>query len=304
MEVQQTNDLHRLLWLANVQQFFPDKASSQIWNDYAAWRKNRDAFQQLYQRFPLRRLYDLEIPDLGVDPTGTILITFHYGPYRLLPKLLVRLGYRVSLLASAHILQREMAYYRAELEEAGSATELLECIDANSPSSLKKIVSGVRNRRVVIVMLDANEGLQQPAATPGKYTLAVPFGNHYLSWRTNIVKLAARFQIPMFCSFMKRDHSAVQWGIHPLIPIMDAVGDDSADELIQALSALQLAFQRMMKQGWIYWENWAFIHQYTSPTASEKKGMTAAGSWLIPWVYQQKKYLFDVYNRQFFKIED
>ena len=76
------------------------------------------------------------------------------------------------------------------------------------------------------------------------------------------------------------------------------------ERLMQAFSILQQTFQQMMKQGWIYWENWAFIHLYNGHLAVGNKGIKAQGSWMVPLLYQQKKYLFDINNRQFFRVTD
>ena len=96
MKLQEKQSLHRLMWLANVQQFFRDKPASLLWEHYKMWLKNRDAFRELYQAFPLQKLCETGIGNLGQGAISGILITFHYGPYRLLPKLLVQQGYQVT----------------------------------------------------------------------------------------------------------------------------------------------------------------------------------------------------------------
>jgi hypothetical protein len=177
MQTQQTNDLHRLMWLANVKQFFADKPAAQLWDNYTTWLKNREVFQQLYRQFPLNALTELDLRNIGLLSHGAILITFHYGPYRLLPKILLRLGYKLTLLASAGILKREADYYGAELQGADMHAENFECIDANKPSALKRILSAVNNGRLVIAFLDANEGQQSGLDQGGR--LAVPFSDHF-----------------------------------------------------------------------------------------------------------------------------
>lgn len=303
MNVQEKQSLHRLMWLANVQQFFQDRAATQLWEDYASWLKNRDAFQALYQAFPLKGLYDLDLADAALPVINGILISFHYGPYRLLPKLLVRMGYSVTLLASASILERETQYYRAELEDAGLPKDSLECIDANKASSLRGILTAIRNKRLVLVFLDADEGLQKEGDSMSEQKLAVPFGNHYFFWRTNIFKMAARFQIPLHCTYMQRGDSVMKWRIAPFLQIMETDSSAIEERMMRAFSALQMAFLQMMRQGWVFWENWAFIHEYNGRKAIDKKGITARGSWLAPFECDENKYLFDVKNRQFFKIE-
>ncbi len=296
MKEKQTQELHRLMWLANVQQFFPDKAPTQLWNDYHTWLKNRNQFQQLYLRYPLKALSELNFPGMETKPAGGILITFHFGPYRLLPKILVRCGYRVTLLAASHILTREAEYYAAELSEAGLPNDLLDCIDANNTYSLRRIVSAVKEKRLILVFLDADEGQHQADANVAN-KLPVPFAAHYFEWRTNILKLAVRFQIPVNCTFMQCCEGQLPWAVRPFESILTNVDLLSADAMIRAFSRLQLAFQLMMKKGWIYWENWAFIHQYNTCPVDKGRGITAAGSWLLPLKYQQEKYLFDIKNR-------
>lgn len=290
------------MWLANVQQFFQDKPVSILWEHYTTWINNRDNFETLYREFPLKRLCELNKSGIErVDITG-ILITFHYGPYRLLPKLLVQMGYQVTLLVSGAVLERELNYYRSELEDAGLLQDQLECIDANQANSLRNILRAIKNKRLVLMFLDADEGVGKAEEGIGEHKLAVPFGSHFFYWRTNIFKLACRFEIPVHCTYMKRANNPVQWKITPFMNIMDTAYGSSEELMIRAFSALQMAFHQMMNQGWIYWENWAFIHQYNGQAAIDKKGITAKGSWLAPFEYNRKKYLFDVKNRQFFEV--
>ncbi|MEN5085911.1 hypothetical protein ABE426_05535 [Sphingobacterium faecium] len=302
MKVQEKQNLHRLMWLANVQQFFQDKSVSILWEHYATWINNRDNFETLYREFPLKKLCELDKSGIErVDITG-ILITFHYGPYRLLPKLLVQKGYQVSLLVSGAVLEREIEHYRSELEDAELLQDQLECIDANQANSLRHILQAIKNKRLVLLFLDADEGVGKPEEGIGEHKLAVPFGSHFFYWRTNIFKLACRFGIPVHCTFMKRANNFVQWQITPFINIMETADGPAEELMMRAFSALQMAFQQMMQQGWIYWENWAFIHQYNGQAAIDKRGITAKGSWLAPFEYNRKKYLFDVKNRQFFEV--
>lgn len=290
------------MWLANVQQFFEDKPVSILWEHYTTWINNRDNFETLYREFPLKRLCELNTAGIErIDITG-ILITFHYGPYRLLPKLLVQMGYQVTLLVSGAVLEREIEHYRLELEDAGMLQDQLECIDANQANSLRHILRAIKNKRLVLLFLDADEGVGKEEVGIGEHKLAVPFGSHFFYWRTNIFKLACRFGIPVHCTFMKRANSPVQWKITPFMNIMDTAYGSSEELMMRAFSALQMAFHQMMNQGWIYWENWAFIHQYNGQAAIDKKGITAKGSWLAPFEYNRKKYLFDVKNRQFFEV--
>lgn len=301
MNTQQTKNLHRLLWLANVQQFFPDKAPEQLWKDYTSWLKNRNQFQRLYKRYPLHQLPDFGPLPMDIQPAGSILISFHYGPYRLLPKFLVKCGYQITLLAAASILEREAEYYDAELRNAGLSSEMLQCIDANNSYSLRKILSAVKEKRLVLVFMDANEGQRIDHSDSNK--LPVPFAAHYFCWRTNILKLATRFRIPVYCTYMERCKEEIPWAVHPFVPILTDTKQPTAAEMMHAFSGLQLSFQQMMNQGWIYWENWAFIHQYNGDKANTSRGIAASGSWVLPLEYQQQKYLFDIRNRQFFQIK-
>lgn len=302
MNVQEKQNLHRLMWLANVQQFFQDKPVSILWEHYTTWINNRDNFETLYREFPLKRLRKLNKAGVERAEITGILLTFHYGPYRLLPKLLVQMGYQVTLLVSGAVLERELNYYRSELEDAGMLQNQLECIDANEANSLRHILRAIQHKRLVLMFMDADEGVGKEKKGIGGQKLAVPFGSHFFYWRTNIFKLACRFGIPVYCTFMKRANNAVQWQIAPFITIMDTAKGQGEELMMGAFSALQMAFHQMMQQGWIYWENWAFIHQYNGQDALGKKGITAKGSWLAPFEYNRKKYLFDVKNRQFFEV--
>lgn len=294
--------LGKALWYANVYQYLSDRTPKELESGYTQWSAHRRAYAALYDHVNLTQLIaaqggsSLTLPDRGM------LFTFHYGPYRLLPRLLVAHGLRIALLASAAIVEREQAQYRKELMQAQLPPDQLTCIPADDPMVLRRILTAIRDEgRLVLVFVDANEGLVSNQDTRAS-GLEIPFGASHFRWRTNLLRLADRFDLPIATVYLQEDESKGDWHIHASYALDPATEGDRSFFVARAYQMLILTFQRIMARDWTAWENWSLLHAYGKerPARALRQGVA---NWMIPLTVHSKPYLFDVANSRFFAIE-
>lgn len=301
MNNQKKIELQRLMWMANVQAFYPDKMTAELQTGYQRWQEHRRTFQRLYvEQQP-------ETKEIVVDKLETlhpgILFTFHFGPYRLLPRLLVAAGYRLTLLVSATVLEREQESYRLMLSRMGLSPEHFECLDAGDPLVLRKLLHAVAMDRIVLVFLDANESSVKMQEKERAGRLRVPFGGSYFYWRSNLLKLAHRYDLPVQALHLKPDGAGTtqSWQLAEPRVILNS-GSKTPEALLEALTSLQQTFQEMIDLDWTAWENWALIHHYLKADSKNTRGLTRQGGWMLPFSFTDKAYLFDLFNKRFYEI--
>lgn len=304
MKEKEKNNLKRLLWLGNVHGFFPDRPVKELQSGYQRWLGHKQRFRELYGKMNLAVLMQDSCTQLLRTMQAGILLTFHYGPYRLLPRYLVAMGHKVTLLVSKDVMEREAARYRQELNAMGLPKDCFECLDAHDPMALRKICQSVNSKRVVLVFLDANESLATNSDKDLEGKIRISFGAHYFYWRINMLKLAQRFGIPVSVIHMEQQGNTDYpiWQMRDPVSVLSAA-DKRQEALLRAFSVLKQTFEEMIRKDWTAWENWSVLHWYTHV---KEKGISttiaATGSWLLPFTFDDKAYLFDLENKGFYEV--
>nr|WP_315395917.1 hypothetical protein [uncultured Sphingobacterium sp.] len=305
MKEQEKNNLKRLLWLGNVHSFFPDRSAMDLQQGYNQWLDHKQAFQKLYVKMDLARLTEDLDGAPHVDLKEGIMLTFHYGPYRLVPRYLLAMGYKVTLLVSADVLLREETAYRQELGIMGLSNDYFECLDAQNPMVLRKLCQAVEAKRMVVVFLDAHETLANNADKDREAKLRIAFGAHYFYWRTNMLILAQRLGMSVSVAHMEvRQHGERQsWQMRTPQIVLSTTEKNRQDALLKAFEVLQQTFQAMIAGDWTAWENWTLLHRYTVVKKQNRAaGINSTGSWLMPFTLGHKAYLFDIATKGFFEV--
>lgn len=302
MKEQERNNLKRLLWLSNVYQFFPDRSISDLQQGYQRWLHHKQQFKAQYRQINLDQLHqESSIHDFDAG----ILLTFHYGPYRLLPRYLLAMGYQVTLLLSTDVLERENNQYQKELDAEGICPDRLECLDAHDPLVLRKICGAVERQRLVLVFLDANESLAKYTDQDQEARVRIDFAAHYFHWRINILKIAQRFGISVAVTHMERKENDDQqfWQMRQPQAVLRPEDQHHPDALSSACAVLQQTFQAMIEQEWTAWENWSLLHHYMPVIAPGiSTAIDAVGSWFIPFTWRDKAYFFDLSTKGFYEV--
>lgn len=297
------NQLTKPFWFANVWNFFPEFTVEDLEINYLRWSAYRKSFAKMLQPFQLDRMLDASCLEmLPTDLTG-IVISFHYGPYRLIPRYLLAAGYKISVLASPSIIQKEQKEAAHLLQFNNLEADCLRYIDASRSTVLKNVVSDLNEKRLVLVYLDADEGVNRLAAKGSRSLLNVPVAASRLYFHASIAQLAFRFHIPLAFLLMEKSENNGLWNL-ALSKRLSCKRAEQLDGYMKRFKGkLNRAINRILMKEWTAWENWPLIHFYR-PDLEEKKVVSQdALTWVMPIYLQERAFFFDVKNRQFFELK-
>ncbi|MFU1856601.1 hypothetical protein ACK8HY_06235 [Sphingobacterium sp. NGMCC 1.201703] len=304
MNNQKKEELQCLLWMANVQGFYPDKSAVELEAGYQRWKDHRQRFALMNRDFPFENiLHQSPNVELASLP-GSIVFTFHYGPYRLLPRSLVAAGYRLTIVVSASVLDRERTRYALDLAAMGLPADRLECLEASNAMVIRKILQAISKSRLILVFLDANESAGNNGSNREHGRLRVSFGASYFYWRSNLLKLAHRIGLPVYAIHLspKLHHTGPTWQVGDPLTVLTPADKNNPMALLNAFTKLQEYFHAMMQQDWTAWENWGLMHHYKG--FDQRAGIDARcqGSYMVPFSFADKGYLFDLSRKLFYEI--
>jgi len=284
------NVVDKALWYANVLQHKSTMKPEKLEQSYKQWQNQRAEFATLSHDFSLEYLKKQPLLNYPQMDKPGLLITFHFGPYRLLPRLLITAGHKVALVASSNIIQREHAWYNKEIQRSDMDNDTLTCIDASNPNCLRSILNALlKEKRSVILFIDADEGLGE-----GDYNKIQLFQG-FVYWRTNIFKLAERFNIQIRTAYVDVESS-------PLKTIPKIIfGKAVKGKYGESLETVSADFHRIMRN-WTAWENWCLLHKYDKSVSATKALDLSKPIWMMPCIFGGKRYFLDILNRQFFEL--
>lgn len=152
-----------LVAAANCRQFTP----SVPWSDYhklyldVQINRRKAAWDQLVDSDQLR------FADAGtlwgalasLRSQAGLILTFHYGSFRVLPRILCDMGFKVALLMSKDVRARQEQSLLKQAREL-SAGAAVEFIDAEDPLCFKNMIRLQREGYHIVVYMDGNTGTQ------------------------------------------------------------------------------------------------------------------------------------------------
>ncbi|WP_343556849.1 hypothetical protein [Sphingobacterium sp.] len=304
MNNQKKEQLQRLLWMANVQGFYPDKPAVELQNGYQRWKEHRQQFAQLDRDFSPENIQHGPLNGDLASLSASIVFTFHYGPYRLLPRYLLAAGYQLTMVVSNTVLERERKKYARDLADMGLPADRFECLEASDTMVIRKMLQAISLNRLILVFLDANESVGNNESKEEQGRLRVSFGGSYFYWRSNLLKLAHRFGLPVFAIYLspKLHHTEPAWQMANRIAVLTSADKNNPMAILNAFTKLQEIFQAMMHNDWTAWENWGLMHHYKDFDERTGSGTKCKGSWMIPFSFADKGYLFDLSRKIFYEI--
>lgn len=208
------NQLTKPFWFANVWNFFPEFTVEDLELNYLRWSAYRQSFAKMLHPVQLDQMLDATyLERLPTDLTG-IVISFHYGPYRLIPRYLLAAGYKITVLASPNIIKEEQKETEQLLLYNNLEADSLRYIDASRRTVLKNILSALNEKRLVLVYLDADEGANRLAVKePPRALLKVPVAASRLYFHASITQFAFRFQLPLSFLLMEKNKNNGLWNL-------------------------------------------------------------------------------------------
>lgn len=295
------DQLRWAMWYAAVQRHFPDKPLDELLHGYGRWKQQKIDFARYADRITISAIRGAHsLPD-GLPEWG-ILLSFHYGPYRLLPKILLAAGYKVALVASAKVLDREREQYRVQLEQEGIGQQALHCLDADDPVVLKKMLRAVKNEGyIVLVYLDADEGYAHAEETIAENYMQLQLGQAPLYWRFNLFKLAYRFKIPIGMALLD-EWEGSNVGRCKIWRLNVGAYTEERGFLTAAAQMSQQILSLMMESDWTAWENWTLLHMYQKKKDIQLGLPVAIPTTVIPIYIDKRPFLFHPASVKFLQI--
>ncbi|WP_312742866.1 hypothetical protein [Sphingobacterium multivorum] len=297
------NQLTKSFWFANVWNFFPEFTVEDLEINYLKWSAYRKSFAKILQYAQLDQMLDpacLEI--LPTNLTG-IVISFHYGPYRLIPHYLLATGYKISVLASSKIIQKERDAMQELLQLNELQQERLRYIDASRRTVLKNILSDLNENRLILVYLDADEGINRLAAKGKQSLFKAPVAAGKLYFHASIAQLAFRFHIPLSFLLMEKNEHNGRWKLALSKKLKCKRAEQSAVFMKRFERTLNSTINRIVMKEWTAWENWPLIHFYQPDLAQARIAWRNTPTWMIPICIQQRVFLFDIKSWRYYELK-
>lgn len=187
-----------LINAANISQFLPRMA----WQDYRRLyrdvqvNRRKAAWDQLADDRQLRLADTGRIEDCmtSIKQEPGLIVTFHYGSFRLLPRMLVDRGFKVALLIAKGIRESQESQLLEQTVQLGSGGTL-EFIDAEDPYCFKTMIRMQQDGFHILAYLDGNAGTQ-PEVDIDR-SIRIPFLGSVLLLRKGLAALCYRMQWPV-----------------------------------------------------------------------------------------------------------
>lgn len=297
------NHLTKPFWFANVWTFFPELGIDELEINYLQWRALQRTFAQMAQPCLLKQVLDRATLETIPREIAGICLTFHHGPYRLLPRYLMAAGYKITILLSPKIIGRESRSAHNDLLMNNLPQDTLQYIDTSRPTAFKNMISAVQERRIVLLYLDADEGLRRISALNHQALIKVPIRKGELYFHSNSARFAHKFGIPVSFMWMERDNKDGRWKIAITNKLAHRKNESVSGYLKRFKMKLATALKRIMGQNWTAWENWPLLHLYQPDLTIAADKEINEPIWMMPIAIEQGQFFFDVKNRRFFEIK-
>ncbi|WP_437918763.1 hypothetical protein [Sphingobacterium sp. LRF_L2] len=298
MQPENKENMQRALWYANVLQYFPRLNLDDLRAAFADWQQKKREYIRFYDACNLAVLKK-GMPEKILDGEAGLLITFHTGPYRLLPRLLIAAGYKIGLVASSKVIAREKSWYAEELLANNISLDNFSCMEADKPTVLKQIITAIEaEKRWVLVFLDADEGQKKHSAN----LLHVKLFHGHVYFRNNLFLFAERFGIPVAIVYMEDRAQNGNWQVaihNQFYPDAKSVKGHYAK---QCADAIRTGFPAIIGRDWTAWENWSLLHCYQKEYIVPKQLDLTNPVWVMPFLVGNRRFFLDMSNRQFFEI--
>lgn len=249
---------------ANISQFLPKMS----WDEYrmlyldvqlnrrkAAWDQLADGSKFLFKDFErLRR----RIAEIKQKPG--MIVTFHYGSFRLLPRILVDSGCKVALLIAKGIRKNQEIHLLEQAVKLDSGGTL-QFIDAEDPYCFKTMMRFQQEGFHILAYLDGNAGTQ--LEVDRDKSIRISFLESVLQLRKGLAVLCYR----------------MKWPVHMICPY--TVWDERIDFYIEGLrdpkscslttytslfySRSFALLEKAVRRNAGGWEGWLYTHTLVAP---------------------------------------
>ena len=188
-----------------------------------------------------------------------IILTFHTGAYRVLPRLLCELGFNIALLASAKVREEQMeglGVQHAGIRQTDSKTGDFIILDAEQGGSLLQVRKALRDGYHILVYADGNTGRQQKQKDNG-HSLGIPFFKRSILQRTAIACLSYRWQLPIYSILGSKKNEQISFSLGE--PTLWDEYRDAETYCKILYTRLYADLERLIWDDPMTWEGWRYV---------------------------------------------
>lgn len=188
---------------------------------------------------------------------GAMVVSFHFGQYRLIPLSLLALGYRVCLLVSREVFTAQVAHYRAAV--CADWFERLVFLVAEDPRLFFKVRQYRQAGYTVLCYADGGAGAVIPGRRPAA-TSKVNLGHTAIAARSGFAAMAFLLGSPICILLGPVAPPDSGWILEELAVYRPQAYRLRADYVQQAVSGIYRQLFLALIRYPECWECWADLH--------------------------------------------
>ena len=235
------NQYNKFLAKSVIKKFFPDDYDK-VYDGYLEFLK-----ENLHRTFSSSTLTHTESFDF---PRNAIYVSFHYGPFLYIPYFLVtETDLNVKFIVSKSSLGKIDYFFQFARDKGINFTDE-NIIIGDSLKGIKRIVSAIKNKETLFVLIDISVGINQ--IDKSKNTFNINFLGNQLYVRSAVLNLAVKFDYPVVLSL-------ANWYKEERCLKFSTIRNDSIDEM---LNTVWCSFEQCLLEDPTQWESYHTIYKY------------------------------------------
>lgn len=190
---------------------------------------------------------------------GAVLVTFHYGQYRLIPLSLLAMGYRVCILVSRDVYTDQVEYYRWHLPSEWFAN--LVFVIAEDSRLFFQISRYRRDGYILICYADGASGVKKAAQPSSGGIVEVGLGQATIGARSGFAAMAYLWRSPVAIVLGPVASMGLDWTLDSIRVYHPLHHRSRAHFVQQVLSGIYEELSLALAEYPECWECWGYLHQ-------------------------------------------
>lgn len=231
----------------------------------------------------------------GVEPalrdalqSPTLIVTFHYGYYRMLPVSLLQLGYKLCVLVSRDTLDMQRSYYEKSLK--AEWLQHLQFLVAEDPKLFFKIRRYMDIGYAVLCYADGGAGVKNHPDPHNLKMQEVQLGTAMLQSRAGFADIAYLLQRDMLL-LLAPTALEEPWCLKIAERYCPKTYASRKNFVSQVLQGIYTQLDMKLKARPEAWESWHYLHRCMPPKSSFSTWPVEQR--FIPFCYQEKTFILD-----------
>jgi len=202
--------------------------------------------------------------NINQEIKSEIFATFHLGSYRSLNSFLIKKGVDITLLVDNQSYKKQGAEFISSFEKINAHYKnggTLQIIDAEQPSSFRKIMGAINTGSNLVIYLDGNTGSKKN--TDNKNLLKIPFLNGEIYSRVGVCHLSIllKAKITPVLSYFDDEKETATLHFFDSLDLMEK-GMDKVEYVKKTISHIYAIFISFLEKYPSQWEGWLYMHKW------------------------------------------